>query len=949
MPRLIDYFSSQGAPEGVAIVQGDILVPIGDLPIYLNPQGHWNNPPRTWTNATIPFAFNSNVSSTNRRIAEAAMDVIEAATHVGFIVRTNETNYIEFFSHPSQNNSFVGMQGGRQIVNISDWTQPVILHELAHALGLLHEHQRPDAATYIRVNYGNLLADMDGDGVPNTGNDQLLRSVNFDTPTNPVVMGGVYDLTSLMHYEQYAFSAQYGVLRTIIVLAPNEALQNFIGRGSGLSAGDISSLNTLYPQLTSTPISTPTRTPTATNTQTATRTPTVTGTATATRTPTATRTATNTPTLSPTPSLTPLPTCQGAIDIVQLFDGSGSISGAEFNQMRDFGVRLAQSLVVSSQDARFAVAQFSSGAGIELALSDDGTAVRNKITTMLQYDGSTNMASGITVSQTHLDALGRVGVPYVIVLLTDGVPDNQSAARSAAENARNAGTRLFTVGIGNGIDEPFLRSISDQYFPSADFAGLSTVINEVIGSACAELPTNTPTPSNTPTPTATPTVTPTVVTLLPGTPSATPTVTATATATPTASATPTATASRTPTPTSIVPPPPPRTPTPTRTPTITRTPTRTPTATATNTPPPTPIAPPTCAGLTQEAETGQLLYRMQAQPDTAASAGAYIGIPQNSGDYRGAPDFSAPQARYCFSITQSGVYRLLGRGLAPDTSSDQMWIQVGTLAPQVYGLPVSTVYLNRYLGGNPNPTRFNLQAGNLTIIVYGQEDGARLDWLQLERVADLDVSATPTGTATATLTGSVTPTETASITPVGTATPTASVTPTGSATPTGTGTATQTPTPTIGAADDRFVPPPTLTPQPGTITGTITLPGVIVPSPELAGEVIVILYPVTSLNSYYFTLTTDPSGTYILPNVPAGDYRILVKHRPTGTISLGMIIMPPGGNIIYSPGVMTPADADANGLIDLNDLLYMQQVYGVNADFNGDGVIDNADLAIVGG
>jgi hypothetical protein len=406
--------------------------------------------------------------------------------------------------------------------------------------------------------------------------------------------------------------------------------------------------------------------------------------------------------VSASASPSPTPTCQGAIEIVLVFDGSGSITNANFLTLKDFGIRLAQSLVVGWQAARFAVIQVSNTAQEVLPLSDNATTIREAITSMVQLRDNTNTAAGITAAQSELVESARRGVPRLIILMTDGnpfMPDRSSnvarqEAVQAAQAARSAGTRLFTVGIvgRDGLDEAFLDSISDAYFSSSDFAGLSAVINQVIGGACAELPT--PTPSRTPTATVTPSMTPSA------TPTDTPIETSTATFTPT-------------------------------------------------------------------------------------------------------------------------------------------------------------------------------------------------------------FSPTPTETATATA--------------------------------------------TLVPAGERASETPMLTPQPGTITGTITLPGVIVPSPQLAGEVIVILYRVASLDSYYFTPTSDEAGTYIIPNVPAGEYRVLVKHRPSATISSGMLIMPSGGNVIYSPGVMVPADADANGLIDLNDLLYMQQVYGVNADFNGDGVMDERDVALLAG
>lgn len=36
------------------------------------------------------------------------------------------------------------------------WTENVLLHELGHVLGLMHEHQRPDSFYYVKINLENI-------------------------------------------------------------------------------------------------------------------------------------------------------------------------------------------------------------------------------------------------------------------------------------------------------------------------------------------------------------------------------------------------------------------------------------------------------------------------------------------------------------------------------------------------------------------------------------------------------------------------------------------------------------------------------------------------------------------------------------------------------------------------------------------------------------------------
>ncbi|CEF59714.1 Astacin-like metalloendopeptidase [Strongyloides ratti] len=69
----------------------------------------------------------------------------------------------------------------------------VILHEIGHALGLVHEHARTDRDEYIKINTGNMKSDR-------LSNLEILKTpayFNYST---------YYDYAALMHYSQFAFA-----------------------------------------------------------------------------------------------------------------------------------------------------------------------------------------------------------------------------------------------------------------------------------------------------------------------------------------------------------------------------------------------------------------------------------------------------------------------------------------------------------------------------------------------------------------------------------------------------------------------------------------------------------------------------------------------------------------------------------------------------------------------
>lgn len=143
-----------------------------------------------WHSHIVPYAFDANVTQINRNRMVAAMAEIEAVANIKFIPRTTESNYL-YCKSSTGNNSFVGQVGGAQTVNIVSWTYKfIIVHELLHALGMWHEHQRADRSLYVTVNYANMQAGTSG---------------AFVTVPSALVYGP-YDFESVMHYDPCSFS-----------------------------------------------------------------------------------------------------------------------------------------------------------------------------------------------------------------------------------------------------------------------------------------------------------------------------------------------------------------------------------------------------------------------------------------------------------------------------------------------------------------------------------------------------------------------------------------------------------------------------------------------------------------------------------------------------------------------------------------------------------------------
>jgi hypothetical protein len=216
-----------GVPEGWVVIHGDIIMP--PLPV-----GAATYDIDLWTNNVVPYAFDANVDETNRQRALDAMAEWEAVANVEFTPWLGEANWVRI-RDSTVNSSSVGMIGGQQIINISDWTWKfIIAHELGHTLGYWHEQSRLDRDAYVQINWEN-IPDDDEDNF-----EWAIGSRHF----------GPYDYDSVMHYDQCSFSScgscgdSTPECWTITTLDP--AFQDDIGQRSHLSHWDATVMSYMY-------------------------------------------------------------------------------------------------------------------------------------------------------------------------------------------------------------------------------------------------------------------------------------------------------------------------------------------------------------------------------------------------------------------------------------------------------------------------------------------------------------------------------------------------------------------------------------------------------------------------------------------------------------------------------------------------------------------------------
>jgi len=282
--------------QGDLYIEGDIIVADSDQwcteaaletadgePIAKHAQAVRKQGDYAWPNGRVPFKLVPLFDDRNSVLdvftaseltkIQAAMDAWEAAVPgLRFVDATSsDTDFIEIRPHTQLCQSALGRVGGMQRLDLASgcFSTQTIQHEMAHALGILHEQTRKDRDDFVVVQWGNILgcpssateigdcnynacknnpsdcgcSDLISD--PNTGeatyNSLCGKAGNFTTNSSRSDILD-YDLNSIMHYYSTSFTKGGSTLTTV-----DSSLS--ISPAFSMTELDAAKMRTLYPVL----------------------------------------------------------------------------------------------------------------------------------------------------------------------------------------------------------------------------------------------------------------------------------------------------------------------------------------------------------------------------------------------------------------------------------------------------------------------------------------------------------------------------------------------------------------------------------------------------------------------------------------------------------------------------------------------------------------------------
>ena len=105
-----------------------------------------------WPQATIPYIIEEGFSSDMKETITNSMEHIQDVTPIRFIKYSGQRDYLRLKRRDNGTCTAgaIGKLGGEQVMQLRDNCGWLVTHELAHVIGLFHEHARHDRDTYTR-------------------------------------------------------------------------------------------------------------------------------------------------------------------------------------------------------------------------------------------------------------------------------------------------------------------------------------------------------------------------------------------------------------------------------------------------------------------------------------------------------------------------------------------------------------------------------------------------------------------------------------------------------------------------------------------------------------------------------------------------------------------------------------------------------------------------------
>ncbi|XP_066950760.1 zinc metalloproteinase nas-13-like [Macrobrachium rosenbergii] len=158
------------------------------------------------------------------------MESLGKETCLKLVSRTNQHDYLHLIKGKGCWSYWGRIGKGRQELSLGNGCvyNGIVLHEVMHAVGFVHEHNRPDRDTYVTINWDAIIAEKRDN----------FKKLSWSVVTS---LGVPYDYASVMHYGRYTFAKD----KKTPTITPHFRTAR-MGQRQSLSSKDVRKINLLY-------------------------------------------------------------------------------------------------------------------------------------------------------------------------------------------------------------------------------------------------------------------------------------------------------------------------------------------------------------------------------------------------------------------------------------------------------------------------------------------------------------------------------------------------------------------------------------------------------------------------------------------------------------------------------------------------------------------------------
>lgn len=195
------------------------------------------------------------------------------------------------------------------------------------------------------------------------------------------------------------------------------------------------------------------------------------------------------------------------LDVIMVMDRSGSMSWyiPGDSHPKIYYTKISAKNFIDRMNStidKAGLSSFATDSKLDIGLTSSYSIVKSKIDSLIA-SGSTNMMGGIKKANAEFQTNGRSEAVKVMIILTDGVANwwdgntggqNEQLgsyyAQQQADIAKNAGTKIFTIGLGDPsyLNETLLKNIqTDGYFRAPSAQDLERIYQSIADKIMSEV------------------------------------------------------------------------------------------------------------------------------------------------------------------------------------------------------------------------------------------------------------------------------------------------------------------------------------------------------------------------------------------------------------------------------------------------------------------------------